>query len=159
MKEREFELDNYKDLLLHKAYLLIAEKMTLKIGDITFKPARLNKYNIECSIDFDSMSSNDLLAIFKDEESKNIISELKKEFEVKKEKTIDQFKKTKSITDSILFDDKDYQELCIALDNIYYCQAETMLRDVVESKLKGKTAKAMKYQARKMALLNNVTCD
>lgn len=159
MKEREFDLENYRELLLQKAYLLIADKMALKIGEISFKPTKPSRYNIECSIDFNSLKPNDLLALFSGEESKKITDELKEEFENKKSKTIEQFTKTKSIVDTILFDDKDYQELCIALDSIYYCQAETMLRDVLESKLKGKTAKAMKYQARKMALLNNVTCD
>lgn len=159
MKEREFDLENYKQLLIQKCYLLIQSKISLNFNGFEFKISKLGRNNFNNGFDFESMKCRDILNIFDNTDVVLMVDELKEEFEVKKQKTIEQFRKTKAIVDTILFDDKDYQELLIAIDSIYYCQAETMLRDVVDAKLKGKTAKAMKYQARKMALLNDVSCD
>ena len=57
-----------------------------------------------------------------------------------------------------VFDDKDYNELCIVLEDNYYCQSVTMIQDVITAKTKGKSVKALKYQARKMQA-DDISCD
>lgn len=64
----------------------------------------------------------------------------------------------KKKSDFVFGDDKDYKELMDVLDDNYYCQALTALKYFCEVKLKGKTAKSLKYNAR-LQQFNNMSCD
>ena len=149
MKTREFDIKNYD----------VKNKIIKDYNDqyavIEFKGITIenyaNMYNIK---NRDSIKLEDFDLDYQ-EEIKNFFLET---YEEKKETTIKNFEKVNKFVKSILFDDKDYLELIEVLDDNYYCQATTLLNQLLETKIKGKSGKALKYQAR-VQQYNNISCD
>lgn len=148
MKTREFDIKNYN----------ISEKIKLDLLE-ALKDVNIGNVNCSNSIGINSYNIEKDIEKYSKEYQKEIIQYFKEKYEIKKEETIQRYKKISSYAEKILFDDKDYLELIKVIEDNYYCQATTMLNDLIEQKTKGKTAKAMKYQARVMQINNNVTCD
>lgn len=148
MKIREFDIKNYN--ITEKIKLDLIESLkSVSIGNVDCSNSiNINSYNIEKDIEK-----------YSKEYQKEILKYFKDKYDLKKEETIQRYKKVSEYAKKILFDDKDYIELIKVIEENYYCQATTMLHDLIELKTKGKTAKAMKYQARVMQVNNNVTCD
>lgn len=148
MKIREFDIKNYD---VNSMIRNMAKKSLthVKFGgiEIEYKASTYNfvlKENV-----FDSLNQKT---------KKEIEDFFRNEHKKKSSNIIKQFNEYKKYSDKILFDDKDYNELLEVLEGNYYCQALTMVQDIVEAKTKGKSVKALKYQARKLQA-ENISCD
>ncbi len=148
MKIREFNIENYN--VEQKVKKMVRDKVThVEMGGIVFSVS-LQTYNVRVEQeDFDKL----------DKKTKDIITKhFKDEYDIKSKEVIERYKKVKKYADKILFDDKEFNELCIVLEDNYYCQAISMIEDVITSKTKGKSMKALKYNARKLQA-DDVSCD
>lgn len=148
MKKRDFDIANYD--VKSKISDLVSKKVTeVVFGGVTFK-VNIKQYDVQCTdTSYDSLS---------EEAKQEVIQSFKLDFDKKVKETVETFNMLKKKYDFVFSDDKDYKELMDVLDDNYYCQALTALKDFCEVKLKGKTAKSLKYNAR-LQQFNNMSCD
>lgn len=148
MKVRDFDIANYD--VKAKIRDIVSKKVTEVIyGGIVFK-VNLRQYDVQCpDTSYDELS---------EDAKQEVIKSFKDDFENKVKNTVDTFNTLKKKTDFVFCDDKDYKELLEVLEDNYYCQALTALKDFCDVKLKGKTAKSLKYNAR-LQQFNNLSCD
>lgn len=148
MKVRDFDIANYD--VKQKIRDIVSKKVTyVTFGGIAFK-VNIRQYDVQCSdTSYDELS---------EDAKQEVIQSFKDDFEKKVKDTVDTFNALKKKTDFVFCDDKDYKELLEVLEDNYYCQALTALKDFCDVKLKGKTAKSLKYNAR-LQQFNNLSCD
>lgn len=148
MKVRDFDIANYD--VKPKIRDIVSKKVTeVTFGGIIFK-VNLRQYDVQCNdTSYDELS---------DDAKLEVIKSFKDDFEKKVKDTVDTFNTLKKKTDFVFCDDKDYKELLEVLEDNYYCQALTALKDFCNVKLKGKTSKSLKYNAR-LQQFNNLSCD
>lgn len=148
MKKRDFDIANYD--VKSKIRELVSKKVTeVVFGEVTFK-VKIRPYDVQCDdTSYEALSK---------EAKQEVIQSFKQDFDKKVKETIENFNTLKKKSDFIFCDDKEYKELVEVLEDNYYCQALTTLKDFCEVKLKGKTAKCLKYNAR-LQQFNNLSCD
>lgn len=148
MKKRDFDIANYD--VKSKIRELVSKKVTeVVFGGVTFK-VNIRQYDVQCAdTSYEALS---------EEAKQEVIQSFKLDFDKKVKETVETFNMLKKKSDFVFSDDKDYKELIDVLDDNYYCQALTALKDFCEVKLKGKTAKSLKYNAR-LQQFNNMSCD
>ena len=157
MKIREFKLENYVDNIKEKMKQLLSEDIGKDRLGVTISINRVSIREIEDAgwNDKDKVAMEVLDKFSKKDE---VIKAMESLYQSKSDNVVKAFDKQKEYADKILFDDKDYLELLTVLEDNYYCQALTMLHDMVARKTKGTSVKAMKYQARKMQA-DDISCD
>lgn len=148
MKKRDFDIANYD--VKSKIRELVSKKVTeVVFGGVTFK-VNIRQYDVICAdTSYEALS---------EEAKQDVIQSFKQDFDKKVKETVEKFNTLKKKSDFIFCDDKEYKELMEVLEDNYYCQALTTLKDFCEVKLKGKTAKSLKYNAR-LQQFNNMSCD
>ncbi len=148
MKIRKFNIENYnKGDAVKRLYLNSIKKSKFKGIDIE---SGFSMY--QCSLEKDYWDK------LEGATKRKVIAGFKKEYDEKSNSAVKKFDDFKKYADKILFDDKDYMELVDTLQDNYYCQAYDLLKQLLEGKTKGKSAKALKYQARKMSA-DDISCD
>lgn len=151
MKTREFELKNYKDRFDRWASNKATEQLpdTVKVGNISIAVEKRVKSSWRKNYWEESDSKL----------KKEFEKDMKKDYEEKKKATIKRFNDLKKKADFILKDDKDYLELIEVLKDSYYCQATTMIDDLLIKRLESKSARSVKYNARALQFNDEVSCD
>lgn len=148
MKTREFNIENYD------TKRFIQTQYRESVSMVKFEGLNLavsvNYYNVSLPKDYWDKVSGKM--------KKKAIAHFKAEHKEKSTGVIKEFNGYKKYADKILFDDKAYIEILDILEDNYYCQALTMLKDIVYAKTKGSNVKAMKYQARKLQA-DDISCD
>jgi len=160
MKVREFDIENYN--VFDVAANMLKEELESKIysfGGIEVSSFRIiiGTYNNKF-ISEDYETEAEKLNLFDKDAQKKILNRLQLDYKEKVDKTKLLYEKAKKKADYILHDDKEYNEILIVLEDNFVCQANQMLLNIIYAKTKGKSVKAMKYQARQMQY-NNISCD
>lgn len=147
MKVREFDIKNYD---VTEWYL---EQISKHFENFSFLGIKYSPKSSRYDIEEKTLTIENLKNY-----EKEIIKYFQEKYEVKKEGTIKNYEKVYKLVSFILFDDKDFVELIKVLEDSYYCQATTALNQLLDNKLKGKTAKSLKYQIRQQQF-SNISCD
>lgn len=156
MKTREFDIKNYNtpNIMMKMIKEDTAKIIEQYVGheflkDKTTNLLRDNYFYSSAVIEFDDLTKK---------QQKRIINTAKETYEVNKAESVSRYKAIRKKCDSVFYDDKTYQKLVPELDNLYYCQAYTMLDDFMDRKRNSKAVSNSRFQARLLSY-SEVSCD
>ena len=154
MKEREFDIKNYKvQDIMHQ---LVQKELELKLKQVTHEwlkedqrqPAYINVWSSSI-VEFNTLPKK---------EQNKIIKLAKEQYEEKKKQTIKKYTELRKKCDTIFNDDNMYKKLTPELNHLYYCQAYTALSDFYDKKIRSKAVSNSRFQARAMSY-SKIACD